>query len=29
VMKRIAQYARDCGDNRFATCLEYRIATTK
>lgn len=29
LMQRIAQYARDCGDNRFANCLEYRLATTK
>jgi hypothetical protein len=25
MMTRIAQYARDCGDNRFANCLEYRL----
>ena len=28
MMKRIAQYARDCGDTRFADCLEYRLNTT-
>jgi tetratricopeptide (TPR) repeat protein len=28
LMARIARYARDCGDNRVADCLEYRLTTT-
>lgn len=29
LMERIAKYARACGDNRVADCLEYRLAATK